>query len=357
MKEHPPVSTPSETTPESAGTPTGRRADLVWDAMIPGQRHEDLQVRVARHRAIQRRPGPGLFVLRPEDTEPKGGVGHLLLQVKHFLIGAPLATAAAPNERLNKIKALAIFSSDALSSVAYATEEIMKVLVLAGAAMLYLTLPISTVIIVLLAIVAISYRQTIRAYPKGGGSYIVASQNLGVIPGLTAASALMTDYVLTVAVSAAAGVAAITSLFPELIPYTTELSVGAVALLALGNLRGIREAGTIFAVPTYVFVAVMYLLIGVGLFRLFFGGGLVYTPPASALQPGSETVGLFLLLAAFAQGCTAMTGTEAISDGVLAFKPPESENARTTLLAMGLILGSMFLGMSYLATQLQIVPA
>jgi amino acid transporter len=228
---------------------------------------------------------------------------------------------------------------------------------LAGAAMLYLTLPIAVVIVLLLAIVVVSYRQTIRAYPKGGGSYIVASQNLGTLPGLTAASALMTDYVLTVAVSSAAGVAAITSLVPDLLPYTTELSVAAVAALSLGNLRGIREAGTVFAVPTYAFVCMMYVLIAVGLFRLFFGGGLVYTPPPSAAEPGSEALGVFLLLSAFAQGCTAMTGTEAISDGVLAFKPPESDNARKTLLAMGLILGSMFLGMSFLATQLHVLPA
>jgi amino acid transporter len=223
--------------------------------------------------------------------------------------------------------------------------------------MLYLTLPIAMVIIALLAIIVISYRQTIRAYPKGGGSYIVASQNLGVIPGLTAASALMTDYVLTVAVSSAAGVAAITSLFPEMLPYRQELSIAAVALLAIANLRGLREAGTIFAAPTYAFVLMMYALIGYGLYRIFFGGGVDYTVPASALPQGSEAVGIFLLLSAFAQGCTAMTGTEAISDGVLAFKPPESDNARKTLVAMGVILGTMFLGMSFLATQIHVLPA
>jgi amino acid transporter len=296
-------------------------------------------------------------VPRAGTGEPTSTLGRLLQRLKHALLGSPIPTASEAHERLNNVKALAVFSSDALSSVAYATEEIMKVLVLAGAALLYLTLPISVVIIALLTIVVVSYRQTIRAYPRGGGSYIVASQNLGTIPGLTAASALMTDYVLTVAVSAAAGVAAVTSLVPELIPFTTQLTIGAVALLAVGNLRGLREAGTIFAVPTYAFVVVMYALIGFGLYRIFLGGGLVYEPPPSALRPGSETLGVFLLLAAFAQGCTAMTGTEAISDGVLAFKSPEFVNARKTLLAMGIILGSMFLGMSYLATQLQILPA
>jgi amino acid transporter len=296
-------------------------------------------------------------VPRAGTGEPKTGVGRALQRLKRFLLGNPIPTASEAHERLNKVRALAVFSSDALSSVAYATEEIMKVLILAGVGMLYLTLPVSVVIVALLAIVVISYRQTIRAYPKGGGSYIVASQNLGTIPGLTAASALMTDYVLTVAVSTAAGVAAITSLIPELLPYTTELSVAAVTLIALGNLRGIREAGTIFAVPTYAFVGVMYALIAFGFFRILVGGGLQYVPPPSATQPGLEPLGLFLLLAAFAQGCTAMTGTEAISDGTLAFKPPEAENARKTLVAMGTILGTMFLGMSYLATQLQIQPA
>ena len=337
------------------GGQTVYHPDLEWRQTVRGAKPGDRFVRIATHRGFTR-VGKNYLVPRPGTGEPVGRFGRVMQRFKRTLLGNPIPTASEVHERLNKIRALAVFSSDALSSVAYATEEIMKVLVLAGAAMLYLTLPISVVIIALLAIVVVSYRQTIRAYPKGGGSYIVASQNLGTIPGLTAASALMTDYVLTVAVSSAAGVAAITSLIPQLLPYTTELSVAAVAALALANLRGLREAGTIFAVPTYSFVLMMYLLIAVGLFRLF-TGGLEYTPPASALPTGNESVGVFLLLAAFAQGCTAMTGTEAISDGVLAFKPPESDNARTTLLSMGLILGTMFVGMSYLATQVHIVPA
>lgn len=342
--------------PENNGGPQiVYHPDLEWRQTVRGSKPGDRHVRVATHRGFTR-VGRNYLVLRPGTGEPSTGFGRGMQRLKRLLVGSPIPTAGEVHERLNKIRALAVFSSDALSSVAYATEEIMKVLVLAGAGLLYLTLPISLVIIALLAIVVISYRQTIRAYPKGGGSYIVASQNLGVLPGLTAAAALMTDYVLTVAVSVAAGVAAITSLIPELLPYTTELAVGAVALLTLGNLRGLKEAGTIFAVPTYGFVLMMYVLIGVGLYRLF-AGGLEYIPPPSAIPPGNESVGIFLLLAAFAQGCTAMTGTEAISDGVLAFKPPESENARTTLLAMGLILGTMFVGMSYLATNLQMLPA
>jgi amino acid transporter len=338
------------------GAQTVYHPDLEWRQTVRGSKPGDRFVRIATHRGFTR-VGKNYLVPRPGTGEPGTGVGRVLQRFKHFLLGNPIPTASEVHQRLNKIRALAVFSSDALSSVAYATEEIMKVLVLAGAAMLYLTLPIAIVIVALLAIVVVSYRQTIRAYPKGGGSYIVASQNLGTIPGLTAASALMTDYVLTVAVSSAAGVAAVTSLFPPLLPYTTELSVAAVALLAIANLRGLREAGTIFAVPTYAFVCIMYVLILYGLYRIFLGGGVTYVPAPSSLQPGSEAVGLFLLLSAFAQGCTAMTGTEAISDGVLAFKPPESDNARKTLLAMGLILGTMFVGMSYLATHLNVLPA
>src|ERR1051326_5161574 len=341
---------------DGRGAQTVYHPDLEWRQTVRGSKPGDRFVRIATHRGFTR-IGKNYLVPRPGTGEPGTRFGKVLARIKRLLLGNPIPTANEAHERLNKIRALAVFSSDALSSVAYATEEIMKVLVLAGAAMLYLTLPVAIVIVALLAIVVVSYRQTIRAYPKGGGSYIVASQNLGTIPGLTAASALMTDYVLTVAVSSAAGVAAITSLFPELLPYTTELSVGAVALLALANLRGLREAGTIFAVPTYAFVCIMYVLILYGLYRIFFGGGMTYVAPASALQPGSQAIGLFLLLSAFAQGCTAMTGTEAISDGVLAFKPPESDNARKTLLSMGLILGTMFVGMSYLATHLNVLPA
>jgi amino acid transporter len=349
--------------PRSAEPSAARRSaqatyhhDLEWRETVQGRRPGDRFVRVATHKGFTR-PRRNYLVPRPGTGQPETKLGRLLQGFKRVLIGSPIPTAREAHERLSKVKALAVFSSDALSSVAYATEEIMKVLVLAGAGTLYLTLPISFVIIALLAIVVISYRQTIRAYPKGGGSYIVASQNLGTLPGLTAASALMTDYVLTVAVSVAAGVAAITSLWPDLLPYTTPMAVAAVALLTLGNLRGIREAGSIFAVPTYAFVAMMYALIGYGLYRIFLGGGVTYVPPPSAVTPENQSLGIFLLLSAFAQGCTAMTGTEAISDGVLAFKAPESKNARATLMAMGLILGSMFLGMSYLATHLQVLPA
>ena len=294
---------------------------------------------------------------RPGTGEPTTGIGRAANRIKHFLLGSPIPTAREAHERLTKFKALAVFSSDALSSVAYATEEIMKVLVLVGVGVLWLTLPISGVIVLLLAIVVISYQQTIRAYPSGGGSYIVANDNLGMLPGLTAAGALLVDYVLTVSVSIASGVAQITSLLPEWLPLQVPMAVGAVVFIMLGNLRGIRESGSIFAVPTYLFVGMMYLLIGFGLYRLFLGGGMVYEPPPSVRQPIGEALTLFVLMRAFAQGCTAMTGTEAISNGVPAFKPPEWVNARRTLLAMGFLLGTMFLGLSYLAMQINILPA
>jgi amino acid transporter len=333
--------------PDAAESPTGYERQAV-QGVRPGDRY----VRVLRPPHVERLAGgPGLFVRRPRESDH--GVMH---RVRRLLIGRPIATEHEHEERLTKVKALAVFSSDALSSVAYATEEIMKIAVLGGVAALSYTLPISLVIVALLIIVVASYRQTIRAYPSGGGSYIVASSNLGPLPGLTAAAALLIDYVLTVSVSIAAGVLALTSLSPGLRPYVVELAVGAVILITIANLRGIRESGSIFAIPTYAFVLLMYGLIAWGLFRLGHGG-MQYTPPASALQPGARSVGIFLLLAAFAQGCTAMTGTEAISNGVPAFKKPEAANARITLVAMGALLGTMFIGLSFLAQHLGIRPA
>src|SRR5438309_63539 len=341
---------------DRTGGATVSHPDLEWRETVRGAKPGDRFVRVATHKGFTR-VRRGYLVPRPGTGEPKSGFGRVLHRLKHVVLGSPIPTARESHERLTKINALAVFSSDALSSVAYATEEIMKVLILVGAGLLYLTLPISFVIVALLAIVVISYRQTIRAYPSGGGSYIVANDNLGMLPGLTAAGALLVDYVLTVSVSIASGVAQITSLVPAWLPYQVWMAVGAVILIVLGNLRGIRESGSIFAVPTYVFVGLMYILIGYGLYRLFLGGGMTYEPPPSARQPIGEAIGVFVLLRAFAQGCTAMTGTEAISNGVPAFKPPESFNARATLVAMGVLLGTMFLGLSYLAVQLSVLPA
>jgi amino acid transporter len=327
-----------------------------WRQAQRGSKPGDRYVRAYRPRGFQRRE-PGYLVQKPGTGEGKSPVGRAFQSTKRSLIGSPIASEKEHEERLTKVKALAVLSSDALSSVAYATEEIMKVLILAGVAALSRTLPISAVIVCLLAIVVISYRQTISAYPKGGGSYIVASDNLGTTPGLIAASSLMVDYVLTVAVSVAAGVLALTSLEPGLIPYRVELAVAGVVLLMIGNLRGIRESGSIFAVPTYAFIVLMFGLIAWGIYKVASGGDLSMAPPDGIEPAGHKQVTLFLLMSAFAQGCTAMTGTEAIADGVPAFKSPEPKNARGTLLAMGIILGTMFLGVSYLAREVDARPA
>ncbi len=277
--------------------------------------------------------------------------------VRKVLLGSPLPTAAEAHERLTKVQALAIFSSDALSSVAYATEEILLVLVVAGSAALGLSLPIALVIAGLLAVVATSYYQTIHGYPSGGGAYIVAHDNLGVWPGLTAAAALLIDYVLTVAVSITAGVAAITSAFPTLLPFRVELCLLAIAFIAWANLRGVRESGTVFAIPTYGFIFVFLALIVVGLVRLI--TGTLSPVPAQAMPvvgSGIQALTSFLILRAFASGCTALTGVEAISNGIPAFRKPEADNAGKTLVAMAALLATMFLGITFLARSLGVAP-
>ncbi len=273
-------------------------------------------------------------------------------RVKQFLLGKSLPTSAQAEERLNNFAGLAVLSSDALSSVAYATEEILKVLVLAGSVALGRSIWIAVAIALLLLIITLSYRQTIGAYPNGGGAYIVANDNLGRYPGLTAAAALMTDYVLTVTVSIASGVDNLASAIPQLRPFTVSACLLFIFLIMLANLRGIRQAGKIFMIPTYAFIASIFLLIAVGLYRQTTGQIHASPPVIQAAEP----LGLFLILRAFSQGCTALTGVEAISNGVPAFKPPESKNAQITMLCMGLILGSMFLGITHLANIYHIVP-
>jgi amino acid transporter len=277
-----------------------------------------------------------------------------LHRLKRLLVGTPLLTAQARHERLGKASGLAIFASDPLSSNAYATEEILHVLILAGAVALSYSLPIATGIAALILIVITSYRQTIRAYPRGGGAYIVAKDNLGVFPSLIAGAALLTDYVLTVAVSVAAGVAAVTSAIPELVPYRVVLCVIAVICIALANLRGVRESGQLFALPTYVFVVSILGMVAYGLLGAAFGW--LPAAPYEPHPPGLEGIGLFLLLRAFAAGCTALTGIEAVSDGVPAFKPPEAHNARTVMAWLGAMTVTMFLGITYLAYDFGIVP-
>jgi amino acid transporter len=281
----------------------------------------------------------------------------MLTGARRLLFGSPLPTAEEVHQRLTKVKALAVFSSDALSSVAYATEEILLVLVVAGSVALELSLPIALVIAGLLAIVSTSYYQTIHGYPSGGGAYIVAYDNLGIWPGLIAAAALLIDYVLTVAVSVTAGIAAITSAFPALLPFRVELSLLAIALIAWANLRGVRESGTLFALPTYGFVFIFLMLIVVGLVRLLTGTlSLAPAQTIPVLGHGTQTLTLFLILRAFASGCTALTGIEAISNGIPAFRKPEADNAGKTLIAMAALLMTMFLGITFLARSLGVVP-
>jgi amino acid transporter len=280
-----------------------------------------------------------------------------LVHAKRILFGRPLASDRLEHERLNKKTALAVLSSDAISSVAYATEQTLLVLVVLGAAALNYVVPISAVIVGLLVLVALSYRQTIYAYPSGGGSYTVAKDNLGRMPGLVAAAALLTDYILTVSVSISSGIAAITSAYPRLVPHTVLLCVAAVLLLMVINLRGVRESGIAFSVPTYVFIAIMLALIVTGLARVF--AGTVVPRHVVPAVPHGGPLGFaftFLILRAFAEGCVAMTGTEAISNGVGAFKKPSARNAATTLAWMAATLATFFIGTSILARHYGILP-
>lgn len=275
--------------------------------------------------------------------------------LKRLLVGLPLKTAQAAHQRLSKRLALAVFSSDALSSVAYATEEILLVLAPASLALIHFSIPVSLAIVLLLTILTISYIQIIFEYPEGGGSYIVSKDNLGEWPGLTAAAALMIDYVLTVAVSVAAGIAAITSAIPSLFPHRAMLGVLAIILVLLVNLRGVRESGRVFAIPTYGFIGILFALLAVGFTRMAMGN--LEPPPAvTAAESGLETVSVLLLLRAFSSGCTALTGVEVISNGVSAFRAPEPKNAALTMVGMAAILGTMFMGLSTMAYHLGIVP-
>ena len=277
--------------------------------------------------------------------------------LKHVLVGKPIPSHLAHHERYTKSTGLAILASDALSSVAYATEEILRTLLIAGTASLWLVTPIGAVIAGLMLIIAFSYRQTIHAYPSGGGAYRVARENIGTIPGLIAAAALLLDYVLTVAVSVAAGVAAITSAFPEWHVSRVWLALVFLALLVIGNLRGIRESGRIFALPTYFFIACMGTLILVGAYRVLMGDAGFAQSAASVVVPDQmEALSIFLVLRAFANGCTALTGIEAISDGVPAFKPPEARNAGVTLLVMAVLGVALFIGITLLADAYHVIP-
>ena len=314
-----------------------------------GRKPGDRRVRVeAPHRRYFRYTAPGTLEARASAEAPLTRGGRVLAAVRAVVFGRPLPVAADITERLPKWKALAVFSSDVMSSVAYATEASLFTLLVAGTAVFWLVVPISGLIVGLLILVTFSYRQTIKAYPGGGGSYIVARANLGVLPGLVGAAALLVDYVLTVAVSVSAGVLALASAFPGLQAIQVELIVVSILVVMAINLRGIRESGTIFAVPTYAFVAGALILVAVGLLQTLTG-----SPPhvsgVPAAVPGVESLTLLLVLRAFADGSSAMTGTEAVANGVPAFKPVEWRNARTTMAVMATLLAVMFLGISYLA--------
>jgi len=292
------------------------------------------------------------FIHRTAEKEPTHNIGH-------FLIGRPLQTADASHQTIGKRIGLAVFASDALSSTAYATQEILVILGAAGTAAFGYVFPISIVIVGLLAIVVISYEQIIHAYPNGGGAYIVAYDNLGQLPALIAAAALLIDYILTVSVSVSSGVAQITSAYPQLFEYRVPICLVCVVLITIINLRGVKESGTAFAIPSYFFIVMMFILIGTGLFKLVTGSlGTVINPP-DLEHVGNQVAGItvFILLHAFSSGTAALTGVEAISNGITAFNEPRSRNAGITLIWMAVILGLLFTGISFLAREIQTVPS
>jgi amino acid transporter len=300
----------------------------------------------------------------PIESENGSAVMHRIAEYqpprswRTWLIGRPLQTADAPHQTIGKFVGLAVFASDALSSTAYATQEILVVLAAAGMAAFGYAFPISLAIVVLLTILTLSYEQTIHAYPGGGGAYIVARDNLGELPAQTAGAALLTDYILTVAVSISSGVAQITSAFPSLFPYRVEIAVAMVLFIMLINLRGVKESGATFALPSYFFLVMMFLTVGTGLVRYLAGGlGQVIDPPKMEMLRGAQALSLFLILRAFAGGTTALTGVEAISNGITAFREPKSRNAGITLIWMSAILGTLLLGITFLSGVIGAIPS
>ncbi|HEV8488651.1 MAG TPA: APC family permease [Candidatus Limnocylindrales bacterium] len=326
---------------------------------IHGRKLGDRRLRVDRpHSPYFRWTGPGQLTAKEAASRPRTPAGRLFAAVKALFLGRPLASEAEIGERLSKKKALAIFSSDAISSSAYATEEILRALILGGLGALALGLPISIAIAILLAVVAISYRQICLAYPTGGGSYSVSKANFGRLASLVAASALLIDYVLTVAVSTSSAVEQIISAVPSLAQEQVLIGVAAITLITVGNLRGIREAGNIFAVPTYLFVVSAMMMIAIGTWRIVVGGeGGGYAASIVAAQETAGQVGVLLILRAFASGAVALTGTEAIATGVPAFKPPEARNAATTLAVMCVLLAILFVGITFLAVGFGVIPS
>jgi amino acid transporter len=324
-----------------------------------GKRPGDAYVKIVRpYDELFARGDEGELIATERTVLDRPGWTKALRTIRTTLIGRPISSEQEEHERLTKLKALAIFSSDNISSSAYATEEMMRILVLAGVGAIGLTMPLTVLICVVLGIVATSYWQTIRAYPNGASSYLVSSDNLGPTAGLIAGGALLIDYTLTVAVSVSAAVAAITSVVPELFGQRVILGVAIVTILMLGNLRGIRESGTIFMAPTYLYIGAILAMVGIGIARLVSGTLPAYTPPTAWLsaEGGTQALTIFLVLRAFSSGAAALTGVEAISDGVPAFKPPEWRNARTTLVWAAAIFATLFVGISFMATTIGVIP-
>jgi amino acid transporter len=324
---------------------------------LTGRKAGDRRVRVERpHAPYFRYAGPGQLVAREAASLPRTRAGRALARVRAVVFGRPLASEAEIDERLDKKKALAIFSSDAISSSAYATEEILRVLVLGGAAAMLLSVQVSIAIAVLLAVVALSYRQVCRAYPNGGGAYVVARTNLAPIFGLIAAASLLIDYVMTVAVSTASAIAQIQSVVPAVYEFRIEIAFVSIGLITVANLRGLRESGNIFAVPTYLFVGMALAIVAIGGWRIVTGSAAPVPSEPTAVPFGTEVVGILLLLKAFAGGSVALTGVEAIANGVPAFKPPEAKNAADTMTIMAVLLGVLFVGLTVVAIAFGLRP-
>lgn len=358
-------------TPQVTSSLENLNVDLTISAVKYGKLPGDVYVRREQpYQHLFRSVGPGHFVAMPESNRPAHVLEKGYRLFKKILIGRPLETAEEIHQRLNKVKALAVFGSDAISSSAYATEAALVILMAAGNGALNISFYAAVAIAVLLSVIAFSYRQTVYAYPQGGGSYNVSCENLGTLPGLVAASALLIDYVLTVAVSIVAGSAAVISALlasgfgsqikaleatlPQVFNLNVILSLFFIGLITLGNLRGIRESGTIFSLPTYLFIISLSVMLVIGIYKAFTGTLHPAEPPP--LLQATEPITLWLILRAFSAGAVAMSGTEAISNGVPVFQKPESKNAATTLTIMATLLGVFFLGVSYLATHMGLVP-
>ena len=324
---------------------------------LKGRKTADRRVRVERpHSPYFRYAGPGALIAREAASEPRTPGGRAVARLRQAVFGRRLANTEEIEERLSKTKALAIFSSDAISSSAYATEEILRVLVIAGAGALLVSVEVAAAIAVLLAVVSLSYRQVCRAYPNGGGAYIVARTNLAPIYGLIAAAALLIDYVMTVAVSTAAAIAQIQSVIPAAYDIRIEIAFVSIALITIATLRGLRESGNIFAVPTYLFVSLALAIVAIGVVRIATGAAAPIPSEPDAVPFGTEQLGVLLLLKAFAGGSVALTGVEAIANGVPAFKPPEAKNAANTMTAMAVLLAILFIGLTVFAVAFGLRP-